>query len=382
MRLFKLLLFIAFTFNYLPSISQNVLNNNFDTRFKNTYKSEEQYIKTIQKFELKIYKDYYTVLKKMDKSALKEEFIKNQLKHNLKNIKTFREQLNRKIEFNDKYNLHYHLNVLFDRFELLYTEELKEEIEIYFVKNLDLWDIKKRYSYLVSRRVKAQKAREVFNTQFTKYQKEEQLYKDPTSKTERFTKTENDLLDLEDKITMFENAYIYAFDLSKRMIKLITLDKEFKHYANGFDVVNMKKRQKFLLHHAKKEFNEISKLNKFNNTDNELRSNALRLSKYFINVAQKSQFGIIQYVEGNKKQLVQEYKNNEEYKSCSKDYSIFKNKQEHKAYIENKPSNKMLLKYDGLIQKYTDKLNKNIYTFDSSLQTMIVKYITKYKPTL
>jgi hypothetical protein len=377
MNTLRLLFFIGFILNHLVSFSQNVYNERLDPRFRSTYKNEKDFTKTIEKYQYKLYHDYIVLLKEMDEKNPKEGFIKARLQNNIDNIEKYRGLLLRKTELEPKFEMHKKLNILFDRFEEVYKKELKEEISVYFVKNLDYWDIKDRYANLSDRRYKLQLARNTFQNEFDDYLKKTQQYKDREDLSVKLSYTEERLYNVTKRLNKFEDAYLYSFDLTKRILKLQTLDKEFLHYALGFDIKNMKKRQRFLLHHAQKEFNEINALPKFQGKDNELRSSALRLAKYFINVAQKSQVGIINFVEANHQVLNQEYKNFSEYQTCKNDHSIFENRKEHVAYINNPPSIKNITKFDGLVAKYSEKLEKNLISYELTLQNMFNNYLKK-----
>jgi len=121
-------------------------------------------------------------------------------------------------------------------------------------------------------------------------------------------------------------------------------------------------------------------MGKFNDKENELKNNALRVVKNYMSNSQKIYLSILKFSQDNKKVLIQERKNIEEYTSVIKDKSNFDNRQDRKAYIENIPSQKYTEKYNNLIQKYREKTENTIDAFDVSYKELVDTYILKYNP--
>jgi len=361
-----------------------VYNQKFDKRFTNEINSPEDYQKHIQKLQTRLYRDYHKFLTELNFS---EAYSRIELlrQDRINRLDEIRLDLNAKIDYDQQFNDAKHtitrdFNILIDRYEMMYKDELKQSLELNANVVDSLHEVKAFLKVLESHVEKAVKARESFESNFEGFERSYDLDIENTDDIEAYSPKQRKLYELTERVSKHESLGLYYMRIYKRIITLETIDADFRAAANDLDSAGMANTAKYQRNHSWEIFNDIQNMGKFNNSENELKNNALRVVKNQMSNSQKIYLSILKFAEDNRSVLIQERKNIEEYNSVRKDKSNFENRLERKAYIENKPSQKYTEKYDNLIAKYREKTLSTLDVFNTSYKELVTNYITKYNP--
>lgn len=361
-----------------------VYNQKFDKRFSNEIKSAEDYQKHIQKLQTRLYSDYQKFLTELNFS---EAYSRIELlrQDRLNRLKEIRLDLNAKIDYDQQFNDAEHevtkdFNILIDRYEMIYKNELKQSVELN-TNGLDsLHEVKQFLNVLESQVETAVSARNRFENNFEKFETAYDIQIENTDNIETYSSKQRKIYELKETVSKQESLALYFTKLYKDILILETIDADFRKASLDMDIPEMENTIRYQKNHSKEIFTRISLMEKFNGSENELKNNALRSVKNYMSNSQKIYISILKFTVDNKKVLIQERKNIDEYESTIEDKSNFTDRKDMKAYIENPPSVKYTEKYFSLIKKYREKTENTLNEFNISYEELVKEYITKYNP--
>lgn len=361
-----------------------VYNQKFDKRFSNEIKSAEDYQKHIQKLQIRLYGDYHKFLTELNlsKAYSRIELLRQE---RLDRLNEIRLDLNAKIDYDQQFNDAEHevtkaFNILIDRYKMIYNDELKQSVTLNANVVDSLHEYKSYLKVLESHVKNAVESREIFEGNFENMERSYDLDIENKDDLEAYSAKQRKIYTLTERVSKHEALALYYTTISKHLITLETIDEDFRAAAEDIDSVGMANTIRYQKNHSNEIFGLIQNMGKFNDKENELKNNALRVVKNYMSNSQKIYLSILKFSQDNKKVLIQERKNIEEYTSVIKDKSNFDNRQDRKAYIENIPSQKYTEKYNNLIQKYREKTENTIDAFDVSYKELVDTYILKYNP--
>ena len=361
-----------------------VYNQKFDKRFSNEIKSAEAYQKHIQKLQDRLYSDYHKFLTEL---SFSEAYSRIELlrQDRLNRLKEIRLDLNAKIDYDQQFNDAEHeitkdFNILIDRYEMIYNDELKQSVKLHSNVVDSLHEYKAYLKVLESHVAHAEESRSTFETNFEKFERSYDLDVEDKGNLEHYSAKQRRLYTLRERVSKLESLTLYYTRIYKKLVTLETIDADFRAAANDLDDEGMVNTIRYQKNHSNEIFGQIQKMEKYNETENELKNNALRVVKNQMSNSQKIYVSILKFSRDNRKVLIQERKNIEEYNAVKKDKSNFKDRQDRKAYIANVPSQKYSEKYDNLIEKYREKTLNTLDAFNNSYQELVTEYISKYNP--
>lgn len=361
-----------------------VYNQKFDKRFTNEINSAEDYQKHIQKLQTRLYRDYHKFLTELNFS---EAYSRIELlrQDRLNRLKEIRLDLNAKIDYDQQFNDAKHtitrdFNILIDRYEMMYQDELKQSVQLNSNVVDSLHEVKAFLTILESHVEKAAAARQAFETSFEDFERSYDLDVEDKGNIESYSSKQRKLYQLAERVSKHEALGLYYMRIYRGIITLETIDADFRAAAQDLDSLGMANTTRYQRNHSNEIFGQIQKMDKFNDTENELKNNALRVVKNQISNSQKIYVSILKFAVDNRRVLIQERKNIEEYNTVKKDKSNFEDKIDRKAYIANKPSQKYTEKYDNLIEKYREKTLSTLDAFNTSYEELVETYISKYNP--
>lgn len=361
-----------------------VYNQKFDKRFSNEIESAEDYQKHIQKLQTRLYSDYHKFLTELDFSRAYSR-IELLRQDRLKRLNEIRLDLNAKVDYDQQFNDAKHevtkdFNILIDHYEMIYKDELKQAVSLNSHVVDSLHEYKAYLKVLESQVEKAVSARENFEKNFEDLERTYDIEIEDKGDIEAYSSRERKIYTLKEKISKHEALALYYTRIYKRIITLETIDTDFRAAADSLDSLGMANTIRYQKNHSREIFGEIQRMDKFNETENELKNNALRVVKNQMSNSQKIYISILKFSQDNKKVLIQERKNQAEYDRVKDDKSNFEDKDERKKYIDNPPSQKYTEKYENLIKKYREKTESTLSEFDASYKELVDAYITKYNP--
>ncbi|MGB0427958.1 MAG: hypothetical protein ACPGEC_03415 [Flavobacteriales bacterium] len=377
------LLFISLNFCFSISYAQ-VYNQHFDKRFSSEVKSAEAYQNHIHNIQIQVYKDYMHFLSALTFSKAYDR-IELLRQEGILALEKAKEQLYRKEDYDQKFNdrkhtIHRELSVLIDQLGFLYKEDLR--LELIMQKNtIDDLDEYKALLLLIERQVVASKAcRARFEAAFSSFEQDYDLAPENKNEIESYSPDQQTRYGLDQKINHIERLTLYFLRLYKEVKILETIDSDFRQAAYSFDNKQMLETTRFQMNHSNRIFQEFTAYPKYNNSENELKNNVLRLVKNYQSISQKTYRAIQGFYIQNARVLQQERANKLEYERTKNDKSNFKNKAEHLAYVANTPSQKYTEKYTILLSKYREKIDENLQDIQVSYNELIDQYIKNYKP--
>jgi len=365
-------------------LEAQVYNKKFDKRFSEEIHSAEHYQKHIQKLQKRLYSDYNSFLNELNFSKAYNR-IELMRQNRIKKLEAIRFDLNNKIDYDQQFNdakneITKDFNILIDHYLSLYQSEVKTNIQI-FKNQLDsLSEYKEYLKMLTSQVAKSSQSRITFETHFEEFQENYNIEVENKEELEEYSPLEIEIFVLSDRIDKFESVTLYINKINKDLTLLETIDIDFREAVKNMDSLGMANIIKYQRNHSNEVYSRINSLGKFNDTENELKSNALRVAKNYLSNSTKIYVSILKFSQDNKKVLIQERKNKEEYEAVIKDKGSFKNKADYKAYVANPPSQKFTLKFENLVVKYREKTKNSLTEYDMSLGELVAKYISFYNP--
>ncbi len=134
----KCIISLLFSTFFLSFCSQNILtaqvyNQRMDKRFDPNFKTEQAYYKYIHKISKKLYGDYHHLLEEMMISKVPKQ-MELLRKDNLSSLKEIRHIINNRNDYDPKFPLNRSMNILIDKYEDIYNNEIKNILDIYFTK--------------------------------------------------------------------------------------------------------------------------------------------------------------------------------------------------------------------------------------------------------
>lgn len=361
-----------------------VYNQKFDKRFSNEIKSAEDYQKHIQKLQTRLYSDYQKFLTELNFS---EAYSRIELlrQDRLNRLNEIRLDLNAKIDYDQQFNDAEHeitkdFNILIDRYEMIYKNELKQSVELNSNGLDSLHEVKQFLNVLESHVETAVSARNRFENNFEKFETAYDIQIENTANIETYSPKQRKIYELQETVSKQEALGLYFTKLYKDILILETIDADFRKASLDMDIPEMENTIRYQKNHSKEIFTRISLMEKFNGSENELKNNALRSVKNYMSNSQKIYVSILKFTVDNKKVLIQERKNIDEYESTIEDKSNFKDRKDMMAYINNPPSKKFTEKYFSLIKKYREKTENTLNEFNISYEELVKEYVKKYNP--
>lgn len=365
-------------------LEAQVYNKKFDKRFSEEIHSAEHYQNHIQKLQKRLYTDYHNFLTELNFSQAYNR-IELMRQDRIERLEEIRYDLNHKIDYDQQFNdakneITKDFNILIDHYLSLYQREIKTNVQIFSNKLDSLPEYKEYLKTLTAQVNKATTSRSVFETNFDEFQENYNIAIENKEELEEYSPLERKLFVLSDKIDKIESLTLYVTKINKDLTLLETIDFDFREAVKNMDAVGMENTIKYQRNHSNEVYSRINNLGKYNDTENELKSNALRVAKNYQSNSTKIYASILKFSQDNKRVLIQERKNKEEYEAVIKDKGSFKNKADYKAYVANPPSQKFTQKYESLVVKYREKTANSLNEYNISLNELISKYINNYNP--
>lgn len=424
----KCIISLLFSIFFLASSSQNhltaqVYNQKTDKRFDSAFKTEQAYYKFITQKSTDLYADYHSILKQLVQSKVPHQ-MELLRKDKLKALEDLRYTINSKKDYDPKFPLKKTFNILIDRYEDVYQNELKDIIGLYFIKEqasieaekkallekglisekvktkkkdifktdlrdlatefdlrIDTLPIAKEYVIqLKNLQTKASHARNEFEEIYSAFEQEYSLAPEVEDDFETYTKLQVKHYQTLKRLELFEKVNVYIVDIFTSVHKLESIDKDFRLAVRDYDITDMRLRRKYMNHHAQNEYNKLKTTEKFEGKEGDFRSASTRLIKYYQSSGKNTYPKVIDFIQKNEKALIQEKANKEEFDLKSKDPSMHKSKEEYKEYLNFPPPQKYTDKLELLIKKYRERVQDSTDDFILTLEELRVMFTKDFDP--
>ncbi len=137
---------IFLTLSSQSHLKAQVYNQNMDKRFDPNFKSEQAYYKYVHKFSGKLYSDYFHLLEQMIKSKVPKEMELLRI-DKLRSLKELRHDINNRSDYDAKFQIKRSMNIMIDKYEDIYQNEINNIIQVYMNKESEASLILKEQTY-------------------------------------------------------------------------------------------------------------------------------------------------------------------------------------------------------------------------------------------